>query len=97
MTQFSLNDQQQLDLFVYAMRYAFGRRTSAPSDVANTIADHWPNLCETSKTIILRDLKTEIEYHDRMRSKGSNLRPLGDDCDRQTWGNLLDKLQSGST
>lgn len=85
--KFELTDRQQIDLFLYSLRYAMGRTTAAPSDVADVIKAHWPNLCQRAKTFILRDLKQEIERDDRGREEG--FKTLGDDCDRQTWDELL--------
>lgn len=89
--QFELTDRQQIDLFLYALRYAMGRRSAAPSDVANAIKEHWPNLCQQAKTFIRRDLSEEIERDDRCRETGSKI--LGDDCDRQTWDSLLQFIE----
>ena len=80
---FELSDRQQTDLFLYAMRYALGRRT----DVAEAIAEHWDNLNERSQNLILRDLREAIAEDDRLPGR------LGDGCDREVWDRLLKKLE----
>ena len=86
-TTFKLTDRQQIDLFLYSMRYALGRRTAAPSDVADHIVAHWEKLNDRAQMLILRDLKQAIEEDDRQPGR------LGDRCDRAVWDELLKKLE----
>jgi hypothetical protein len=88
---FDLSITEQSDLFVYALRYAMGRRTAAPTGVSQAILNHWPQLDDRVKNIILRDLSAELvrDAEARVRGLGGT---LGDNCDRDTWANLHAKL-----
>lgn len=72
-------------ILLYAMRYTLGRRSTAPSDVADEVRSAWKALSPECRRILQRDLSAEIKRDDESRAAGSKYRPLGDDCDRATW------------
>jgi hypothetical protein len=63
----NLSDNDELTVYLYALRYAMGRRTAAPDDVSQAIRSHWAEFHPTTKSLILRDLKYEIDRDDRTR------------------------------
>jgi ABC-type proline/glycine betaine transport system ATPase subunit len=65
-------------LLVFAMRYAIGRRTAAPSMVADKIIEVWPQLQEWTQKQMQREISDEID-----RVNG------GDRCDIETWQKVL--------
>ena len=72
-------------VFVYTFRYCLGRRTSAPTDCADLLIEHWANISEGSRKIIQRELEQAFTEDDRARALGSSYKPLGDLCDRREW------------
>jgi hypothetical protein len=62
-----LNDYDELTFALNSLRYAMGRRTTAPLDVSQAIRNHWHEFHPTTKSLVLRDLKYEIDRDDRMR------------------------------
>ena len=83
------------DLCVYAVRYALGRTSGAPSDVAAAVREAWPAIREDARATILRDVRLAIEDDDddREHSRRGRWR-LGHDCDRETWTTLLRDLET---
>jgi phosphoribosylformimino-5-aminoimidazole carboxamide ribonucleotide (ProFAR) isomerase len=65
-------------LIIFAMRYAIGRRTAAPSMVADKIIEVWPQLQEWTQKQMQREISVEID-----RGNG------GDRCDVETWKKVL--------
>lgn len=60
-----------------AVRYALGRRSYVVSETAQTVMNVWEALPETTRAVIVRDVKDEIAH------------PGGMDMDTQTWLDLL--------
>ena len=79
----------QDSIVVYAVRYALGRMSTAPSDVCDWLLANWQHLHETTRTVIQRDIEREFERDDEQRAEEPDAcqssRPLGWDCDRYTW------------
>ena len=63
----NLSDRDELTIFLYALRHVMGRRTGAPGEVSDAIRNHWNDFHSNTKSLILRDLKYEIDKDDRMR------------------------------
>jgi hypothetical protein len=83
------------DLCVYAVRYALGRTSGAPSDVASAVRVAWPAITDDARATLLRDLREAIEDDDTDRRIGRRTgRRLGHDCDRETWTSLLRDLET---
>lgn len=74
---------------IEAVRYAMGRRTFAPTITTGWLLRHWQDLPAATRDIIIRDVRDEIARDDDARAGDSNYRPLGDDCDRETWVRFL--------
>ncbi len=72
-------------LLLFSLRYALGRRSSAPSDVADMVRRYWGAADTAHRGFLLRDLREGFERAFRL-GDGSD---LGDECDRQTWAALL--------
>lgn len=62
-------------ILLFAFRYALGRRTMAPSIVANELKDNWHLLTDFDK----EKIKEEIYEH----------QDLGMSCDVETWNEIL--------
>jgi hypothetical protein len=71
------------EIVLYAFRYALGRKTYAPVDVAAAIEENLPDL--TGWTDMF------VEEIDEAESRGG----LGMECDRKVWLDLRDKLGEG--
>ena len=70
---------------VAAFRYCRGRQTYIVSDCAGWLIEQWPNISETARKIIQRDLEEAFRRDDEARANGSDYKALGHDCDRQQW------------
>ena len=53
--------KQDVDILVFAMRYALKRSTSAPSVVINAIQDAWPKLATYDKRQIQEEIKVSVQ------------------------------------
>lgn len=71
-----------------AFRYCVGRRTYMPGVCADWLVRNWAVIPEHARSIIKRDLEEEFERDDEARAEGRDYKPLGDDCDRRTWGRV---------
>lgn len=75
-----MNNQQSIQatksILIYAMRYALGRKTPAPSDVTESIVLNLDkfNMWE------LELIKKEIDEYGRLHNNN-----FGHDCDYDTW------------
>lgn len=70
-------------LLLYAMRYTMGRATYAVGEMCGLIQDQWPNIPPATRSLLLRDLKSEVQSD----------RPLGHDFDRRNWESLLEFME----
>ena len=71
------------DLVHSAFRYYLGRRTIATCAFARSLAAAWPLIAKHTREMIARELSQA--YADAERYPNSQWKPLGDDCDRESW------------
>ena len=69
-----IDDDTLSALLTYSVRYAMGRRTYAPSQVARAVIAHRGHLQPGDREAIVRE-------YDESRRMGL----LGNDCDAQNW------------
>lgn len=62
----------------FAMRYALGRTSTAPSIVVDRIKHHWPRIRPATRAQMKREVSEAIEAGH-----------AGDACDIATWRSLL--------
>lgn len=72
-----LTDYEQM--LISALRYALGRRTYIVEITVNFIINELHSLSDYCKNIMIRDIETARSY--------------GDECDKEDWMRLLDKLK----
>lgn len=77
----NLSEQQIGFVFVCTFRYALGRRTSAVTDCADLLVEHWENIPINMRNIIQDELERAFIADDN----ASSYKPLGDLCDRREW------------
>lgn len=68
-----------------AFRYCCGRMTYVVSECADWLCAVWPLLPENTRAIIQRDLENEFVKDDEARATSADYKPLGHNCDRQSW------------
>jgi hypothetical protein len=89
----SLSQSELTTLWHHSYRYCVGRMTYAVTDYCNMFLEHFDNVPYDAKKLILRDLKDEFERDNWSRDTGSSYaHPLGHNCDRAAWQNVLNKL-----
>lgn len=71
-------------LLVCSVRYALGRRTYMPEEIARIVRARYMDVSEGDRETIRRDLLKACE----------NPATLGDDCDIRTWNVLLDWIEA---
>ncbi len=76
---------KEITLWLGATRYYLGRRTYAVSDFCELLIENWGSLEEKTKNLLIRDIEQEFEDDDRARLEGRDYKPLGDNCDRESW------------
>lgn len=69
----------------YAMRYALGRRSTAPSDVCAALRRQWPDIDPGTRDLIASDIDDAAKRDRQAEHYGWKYRRLGDACDRRTW------------
>jgi hypothetical protein len=79
----TLSPEEIQILFPYAMRYTVGRQSYAVGEMCDIIRDKWPEIPPATRSILHRDLKTEVQSD----------RPLGMKFDRKCWENLLEFME----
>jgi hypothetical protein len=72
-----------------AFRYALGRRSAGPDLVSGWLMRHWGELPRNDRDRLVRELKERLHADDIARDICLEHRPLGDDCDRETWVRFL--------
>lgn len=93
-----VSESDQREFLIYGFRYALGRRTYVVSMCAEALARGWDSLHPKAKAIIERDLREAVNQDEGSRADGSGWHPLGDDCDRVRWLELLARIdEDGST
>jgi len=85
-----LND----NLVIGAFRYYLGRQTYAVSDFCLYTQENLKYISESTRRLMRRELREEIERDDEARSVSeSRFLPLGSNCDREMWIELFDRLK----
>lgn len=64
----------------YAFRYALGRTTGAPTTISTAIRRNIDEFAEWELKQIIKEIKEFEEFY----------KSLGDDCDKETWYELID-------
>ncbi len=72
-------DNFEQTIWICSLRYALGRRTYITGVVADFIIDKLDELTPKTKSVMIRDIESCDDY--------------GDDCDKESWINLLNKLK----
>lgn len=70
-------------MLISAMRYALGRRTYIVELTCRYIELQIPRLSDRCKDVMIKDIESENNY--------------GDECDREDWMRLLEKLKNRDT
>ena len=70
---------------IAAVRYCLGRMTYITADCADWLLDQWPNIRESARAVIQRDIEEAFERDDGDRAEGALYKALGWDCDRRAW------------
>ena len=66
-------------MLISAMRYALGRRTYIVGMTTEYIENELPKLADQCKDVMIKDIESQRNY--------------GDECDREDWMQLLEKLK----
>ena len=66
-------------MLISALRYALGRRTYIVELTCKYIESQMPILSERCKDVMIKDIESQKNY--------------GDECDREDWMRLLEKLR----
>lgn len=80
-------------LVIGAFRYALGRETYVTHETASWLIANWGALSANAQAVIGRDLVKAFEEDNHARASGSKYKPLGADCDRESWWKLVEYLQ----
>lgn len=80
-----ISPADEVTLWLGATRYYVGRRTYAVNDFCDLLINNWQNLHITTQDLIARDLEIEFIRDDDARINKNKFKPLGDDCDRESW------------
>jgi len=81
-----MNANQDITLWVGALRYYLGRQTYAVTDFCNLLIQEWGNISYASKTIIERDVEAEFKRYDEWLKYDTDWQsPLGGTCDVKAW------------
>lgn len=74
------------DLMVIAsVRYCLGRMTYITGDCCDWLIAHWPEIRESTRNVVRRDIEEAFARDDEARAAGNEHKPLGGDCDRAQW------------
>ena len=68
-----------------AFRYCLGRKTYIVGECEKWLIENWQTFPEGVRICIRRELEEEIKRDDEARARGEKYKPLGDDCDRESW------------
>lgn len=71
-----------------AVRYCLGRMSYIVGDCHDWLVAQWPQLSESIRKTIARDVEEAIARDDEVRANGGEYKPLGMDMDRQQWVSL---------
>lgn len=90
----SVNHRTFQTLAIQSVRYCIGRMTYAVSDCADFIRQHWQDLSQNTKNVIIRDLDEGLELHEDNVRDGREFCYLGHDCDYRTWKRLREWINT---
>jgi len=76
------------ELIHAAFRYYLGRRTIATCAFAKDLSDAWDHIGERTRMMIGNELLQAYEDAE----KHPDWKPLGDDCDREMWDFVKEKV-----
>lgn len=80
----TMNDTENLTLWLGAFRYYCGRMTYAVGDFCDLLRKEWPHLPERTRSLIRTELEETFARDDKLRPH-DHCAPLGADCDRKEW------------
>ena len=83
----SLDDLEML--WIGSFRYYLGRMTISVHSYCDTLIKNWDDIPERAQFVIKRDLAEAIQRDDGDRSRGSEHKTLGHDCDSQKWREVM--------
>lgn len=76
--------KDDIDILIYAFRYALGRRTYAVGTVVDIIMDNWGELPANTIELIVREIREHLAIYGN----------LGMECDKAQWFRIIDKYDS---
>jgi hypothetical protein len=80
-----MNKGDEITLWLGATRYYLGRRTYAVGNFCDMLIVNWSSFDEATKNLLIENIETEFDNDDLARLEGRDYKPLGDNCDRQSW------------
>jgi hypothetical protein len=81
------------ELVFWAFRYFLGRATAATGLFAQHLGKAWPTIAPNYREGIKKELEQAIADDNRARDKGFEHKPLGHDCDRDLWLELMNVIK----
>lgn len=81
-TPISISSEHLNLLIVSAFRYALGRKTYVVGSTVGIIHQHWKDLSEDTRDLLLREI---TEYKEKFGN-------LGHQCDEQEWLTVVQRL-----
>lgn len=81
-------------LWIGAFRYYCGRMTISVHSFCEALKENWDQLPERAKVVIQRDLDEIFERDDIARTRGGTYKPLGHDCDRESWESVRNLINN---
>ena len=73
-------------MICFALRYAIGRQSMAPSIVSDYIRSSWDEI--SGKSVLYRVLSEEVERLELLKGE-IDFNPFGMGCDEKMWKDLL--------
>lgn len=68
-----------------AVRYCLGRMSYIVGDCVDWLVEQWPNISESTRKTIARDVDEAIKLDDEDRMQRREHKRLGMDMDREQW------------
>jgi len=91
-----MNSQQQLTVWLGSFRYYLGLQTCTVSEFCKLLIQEWPQLPDSVKSLIKKELAEEFQRDSdqRIREVDVSFLPLGHNCDRASWQEVLNFVNS---